>query len=244
MSSWIDSPAHGSGKNSTNSGRGSVVDGLVSSSSASEYPVDYDYIPKTELLKRAAGGALKASSKKLSDYYNSFANSGRNSQDGRRISASNSYSYQERRSMDSSVPSLFDIPSLSEARRGSNVSVHSSASNIPTFRRNSSNLKVLKADQQQTIGSTGPRRGSNAASPLGVIPEEESESGTLKRALSWPRRKPTSSVAGVASFLAPGRPSVADVTLLSGYESIESFDTAIFSLFLLKKNRRGQFQKR
>ena len=178
--------------------------------------VDYESIPKTELLIRAAGGALKAGSKRLQNLLNL---NGRDCQ----ISASNSYSYQERRSIDSTVPSLFD-----SSRRGSNASTSSNTSHIQIFKRGSSNLKI---DHSAPFSTTFMRKSS-----MSPILEEESESGTLKRALSWPRRKP------VPSTILP--PSVADAILLNGYEPSEIFDSAIFSIYLLKKNRRGQFQKR
>lgn len=201
----------------SNGGSNEVQSSITESSSASSNNLrnqESQYIP-TELFKRAANGALKASRNLLKFNQPSIDAL-------KRISASSTYSFQERRSIDSAVSSLMG----GGVRRGSSAST----SSIPTFNR-SSHLKILLSD---ATNHTRP------FSPLNRImeeEEEENETGSLKRALSWPRRNPVSSM---TSFLGS---AVADATL-SGYEAAESFDSAIFSIFILKKNRRGQFQKR
>ena len=108
---WLEAPINSSSRsssparknNSASIGGSAVYSGMNQITSAT---VEYDSIPATELLKKAAGGALKASSKKMQ----SFLKFKQPAVDAlHRISASSSYSYQDRRSIDSTAPSLGEL---------------------------------------------------------------------------------------------------------------------------------------
>ncbi|KAJ3343672.1 hypothetical protein HDU91_000348 [Kappamyces sp. JEL0680] len=78
-------------------------------------------------------------------------------------------------------------------------------------------LAEFRRQSQLKILAESPQRS------LGIIQEQNEDHDSLKRTLSWPGRRDS---------------------LRMSVQQSESMDTAIFSTFLLKKNRRGAFQKR